>query len=199
MDYYRSISAHLARIPQAKFGTRRPDFAGISKDHLADILKLMRRKPQEHLVSLYFGSWFQMLVQSGIISGDSQQMERGVRSIATDGHLCLSLGQRTVCDLLHRHGVDHEREVGYPGESRFRTDWKIGTTFVEYFGLAGNSEYDLKIAQKKHLAAALKIPLISIYPKDMADAQRLLTKLSAVLPADASRKELDKIQPPSRT
>jgi hypothetical protein len=111
-------------------------------------------------------------------------MERGVRCIAEDGHVCLSLGEKTICDLLHRHGIVHEREVPYPWPSTFRADWAVGGTLIEYFGLTGEPVYDAKTAVKKNLAEEHGLKLIALYPRDLIERSRLLKKLGV----DASSK-----------
>jgi len=48
---------------------------------------------------------------------------------------------------------------------------------VEYFGLAGNPEYDAKTEAKMKVAAEFGVVLIALYPRDLADQSILLEKL----------------------
>jgi hypothetical protein len=123
-------------------------------------------------------------VAAKVLPEGSQQMARGVRCIAEDGHVCLSLGEKTVCDILHRHGIPHEREVAYPGSSAFRADWAVGETLIEYFGLAGDPGYDARTKAKRKLAAEHGLTVIALYPKDLAERSRLLKKLGIDAPRE---------------
>ena len=79
------------------------------------------------------------LVQAGILEDGTRRMVRGTQCIAKDGHVYLSLGERTKVDLPHAHGIPHEKEPHYP-ESNYRADFAVGDVFIEFFGLAGNLE-----------------------------------------------------------
>lgn len=115
-----------------------------------------------------YGSWFQALVASGVLAVGDERRTIGYRTIAADGHLCLSLGERTIDDWLHAHKVAHTREPSYPN-SRYRADWLVNGRLVEYFGLAGVPEYDAKSAAKRVVAGAAGMPLVEITPVDLAD------------------------------
>jgi len=90
--------------------------------------------------------------------------------------MCFSLGEKTIDDYLYKNKIKHEREPKYP-DSNYRADFKIGNTFLEYFGLTGNPEYDTKTKMKKRLCKKYGIKLISIYPKDLASSPKLEKKL----------------------
>jgi hypothetical protein len=94
--------------------------------------------------------------------------------------LCLSLGEKTIDDYLHRNAIPHEREVYYP-DTNYRADFVVGGVFIEYFGLAGNADYDTKILVKKRLCELHKIKLIEIYPKDLISSNGLSKKLEFLI------------------
>jgi hypothetical protein len=101
-----------------------------------------------------------------------------VRSIANDGHVCLSIGEKTIDDLMYAAGIEHTKEPPYP-EGRMRADFQVGSSLVEYFGLVGDEVYDAKIDLKRGLAAKHGRALIEVYPADLADATALAARLSA--------------------
>jgi hypothetical protein len=117
-------------------------------------------------------------------------MTRGTQCLAKDGHVCLSLAEKTIDDLLSTLGIPHEKEAPYP-EGRFRCDFLAGQTYIEYFGLRGNPEYDIKIDQKIALCNRLGLKLLAIYPEDLLQRTTLEKKLAEVgvrdlLPRDAT-------------
>jgi len=189
LRFISELTAVTERVPSARFGTKRADFADLRPSRLADVLKLLRTSPSQECVKSHFGSWFVALVEAGVLPNGSQATNRGIRSVALDGHVCLSLGERTICDLFHRYGIKHRREVPYPGERAFRADWEIGDIFIEYLGLTGDPGYDLKSREKERIAAIHRKELIKIYPRDLANRSSLLRKLELVLGPDALENE----------
>lgn len=113
-----------------------------------------------------YGSWFESLIAAGVVS-DAQRMVFGTRVLASDGHLCSSLGEKQIDDWLYRLGVMHEREPKYPGTA-MRADFLVNGRFVEYFGLAGLPEYDAKSSAKRDLAHRLGLTLVAITGRDLA-------------------------------
>ncbi|MFM2446612.1 MAG: hypothetical protein RI936_1059, partial [Pseudomonadota bacterium] len=76
------------------------------------------------------------------------------------------------------------REPPYPS-SNFRGDFLVNGALVEYFGLTGEPEYDLKTKEKLRICAEAGVALIAIYPSDLANSKKLDNKLrSALAPAD---------------
>ena len=92
------------------------------------------------------------------------------------------LGEKTICDIFHRYGIPHEREVAYPGSRAFRADWAVGETLIEYFGLAGDPGYDERTKAKRKLAVEHGLTMIALYPKDLAERSSLLKKLGIDAP-----------------
>ena len=99
----------------------------------------------------------------------------------------LSSQQSCSAPLVHFHaaldtgnGIIHSKEPRYPYHPRLnpgagkRADWKIGEKLVEYFGLAGNAEYDQRTMEKIELAREERIQLVAIYPEDLFDLEGLL-------------------------
>jgi hypothetical protein len=110
---------------------------------------------------------------------------RGVRSISRCGHLCLSMGEREICEFLFSKKIPHAKEPLYcdhpNGSTAFgamRGDFLVGDVVVEFAGLAGEESYDEKMASKERLALEHDISLIIVTQKDLLS---LDTKLSACL------------------
>ena len=53
--------------------------------------------------------------------------------------------------------------------------------FIEYFGLTGDREYDLKTKEKQRLCKKHGIKLISIYPADLVSSKKLESVLLKAL------------------
>jgi hypothetical protein len=139
----------------------------------------------EHVKSK-FGSWFAALAETGALPEGTQPTPRGVRCLASDGHICYSLDEKRIDDWLSSRGVPHEREPAYPPHpdlnprGRRRADWRVGDTVIEYFGLIGDAAYEKKMDEKILLAGYWAMNLIAIYP---ADLDHLEAKLAALAPA----------------
>jgi len=143
------------------------------------LLKVLERRPTVRRVKVIFGSWFRALVVAGVLDGGAQQMGRGIRCLAKDGHVCLSLGEKMIDDALFALGIPHKKEPAYP-EGNFRADFDVFGVFIEYFGLTGNAAYDTKTNEKQKLLARHGVRLVSIFPKDLVDPRRLNTLLEEV-------------------
>jgi hypothetical protein len=59
-----------------------------------------------------------------------------------------------------------------------RADFKVGSTLVEYFGLAGDANYDAKIELKRSMAAKHRFTITEVYPADLADTTELVIRLA---------------------
>lgn len=176
LAYIKELTEALQRIPPQGFGTGMRDFLDLTRHERLAVLHLLGNKPSDARVAELFGSWFHALVKSGVLDQDAQRTSRGVRCLAKDGHSCLSLGEKTIDDALFSWGIKHEKEPRYPVE-QYRADFAVAGTFIEYFGLAGNPEYDAHATVKKDICRLHGIPLIALYPADLASISRLEKKL----------------------
>jgi hypothetical protein len=176
-DYVKDLVAVIGRIPAANYGEGVYDFRGLSTAQRLGVFELLRdRKPSRAQINNACGSWFGALISSGVLEGDSQKMGRGIRSLASDGHICHSLGERTIDDLLSAAGIEHTREPGYP-EGNFRADFQVGETLIEYFGLAGDPQYDEKTRVKREICTRHGVRLVCLFPQDVVDSAKLLGTL----------------------
>jgi hypothetical protein len=106
---------------------------------------------------------------------------RGIRSISRCGHLCVSMGEREICEYLHENGVSHTKEPLYadlvPEGSEFgamRGDFLVGDLVIEFAGLDGDEAYDAKISTKQSLAEKYGLKLIVVRPGDVKKLSDLL-------------------------
>ena len=117
--------------------------------------------------------WTFLLEEAGFAES-ALRLSRGTLIRARDGHRCLSLGEKAVCDFLHQYGIKHDREPTYPMDSDFnlsgrrRADWRLGDgTFVEFWGLPNDPIYAAKMLQKRELAARHGLILIELTARDI--------------------------------
>ena len=114
LDYLRELSDVLHGVPSNNFGMTKQYFLTLTSEEKLTLLKVLRRKPTLQRVKELFNSWLNALVHAGILEDGTRRMARGTRCLATDGHLCHSLAEKTIDDLLHSRGVTHEKEPRYP-------------------------------------------------------------------------------------
>jgi hypothetical protein len=124
-------------------------------------------------IKKHFKSWFHALVESGILPKGQMITSRGIKCVAKSGNICLSLDEQYIDNYLHDKGYTFIKEPFYPfheiynQKKQLRADWIVKDTYIEYFGLKGESRYDEKIEKKIRLCHDLGIKLIEIYPRDL--------------------------------
>jgi tetratricopeptide (TPR) repeat protein len=175
--YLRSLTDVLQRVPSQGFGEGVDDLRGLSTHERVALLKLLQRKPSVRRVKELFGSWFKALIEAEVLDDDARRLSRGTQCLAKDGHICFSLGEKTIDDTLYSLGIPHEKEVTYP-EGGYRADFAVRNVFIEYFGLTGNPQYDARARQKKEICQRYDVKLICIYPSDLTSPERLASKLT---------------------
>lgn len=180
LKYLQDLASLIERVPSQAFGEGMADLLDMQNEERLALLKLLRIKPSARRVKSVFGSWLNALIQARVLEDGTRKTSRGIQSIAKDGHVCLSLGEKTIDDFLFTRGIQHEKEPRYP-EGNYRGDFKVDSTFIEYFGLAGNPEYDAKTKEKIRLCKKHGIALIAIYPQDLISRKKLEGKLAALL------------------
>lgn len=164
-------------------------FRRIPKDRFHDVMRVLieispyepdyytyYRLKDKSLVNFYkqeFGSWFKALVESGVLEDDSRRLVIGTQCLALDGHECLSLEEKRIDDWLYEHNIHHVREPRYPVDEDLnpnglmRADWAVNDVLIEYFGLAGDADYDRKAELKRAICKNTGIKLIALYRKDL--------------------------------
>lgn len=181
VTYLTDLTQALQQIPHQEFGRGMSDFSGMDFDQKLAVLRALQRKPSIRRVKELFGSLLKALIDSGVLDDDARRMGRGIQCLANDGHVCLSLGEKTVDDYLHANGIGHEKEPAYP-EGNYRADFAVKGAFIEYVGLKGNHEYDEKTKRKQRICKDHGIKLILISPEDLTGGERLRKKLKKLVP-----------------
>lgn len=176
LSYLRDLADTLQRVPNQNFGEGVYDLQGLDYQERLALFQLLKKKPNVHRVKELFGSWLKALVEAGVLENGTRRTSRGTQCLAKDGHVCLSLGEKTIDDFLHSHGIAHEKEPHYP-ERNFRADFLVDGIFIEYFGLKGNPDYDAKTRLKQRICKKHGIRLISIYPSDLVSLKKLRNQL----------------------
>jgi len=128
-----------------------------------------------------YGTYFSALFELELLPDGVLQTKRGIRCVSLDGHECLSLGEKEIDDWLHLNNILHDKEPRYPKHPVYnksglrRADWIVNNSvFIEYFGLAGDSNYDEKTAEKFKLCEELGIKIVGIYRDDLHDLRAKL-------------------------
>lgn len=118
-------------------------------------------------------AWTLLLEAAGFADG-GLRTGRGTLIRSRDGHLCLSLRERTVCDFLHQHSIQHDREPLYPHDPDYnpnglrRADWVLADgTLVELWGLPTDPQYAAKMVEKRLLVERHGLRLVELVDKDL--------------------------------
>ncbi len=177
IKYFKNLIEIIQVIPYQNFGESPSSLRYLNTEQRVAVLKLFDNKPSIKCVKEVFGSWLNALIESEIIEGDAIKMKIGTRCLAKDGHVCLSLGEKTIDDYFFVNKITHDKEPRYP-DGNYKGDFLCGNVIIEYFGLVGKAEYDKKIKEKINICKRHNIKLIEIYPKDLLIKNRLDKKLS---------------------
>jgi hypothetical protein len=117
--------------------------------------------------------WTHLLEEAGF-NEDGLRSSRGTLVRARDGHRCLSLMEKTVCDFLHLNDIKHQREPHYPVDPELnahglrRADWLLDDgTLVEFWGLPKQTDYAAKMREKRKLAVRHGLALVEIVASDL--------------------------------
>jgi hypothetical protein len=105
VEYARNLSLLLKRVPPARYDFSR-DLRRFTTDELLEALRLNRHRPTPECVARVCGSWLQALIDAGVLSNGARKTARGTQCVAEDGHICLSLAEKTIDDYLHSNGID---------------------------------------------------------------------------------------------
>lgn len=151
----------------------------LSESDFEIVLKSLAILPSMHIANQYFGSWTHLLAEANLLELTNRG-KGGYKSIASDGHICLSLGERAICEFLHRQGVLHSKEPMYPKHRELnpnglmRADFEVNGVFIEFAGMMGNPEYAKRMKNKEKLARVKKIKWMKLESAEIQDLERLL-------------------------
>ena len=177
MKQYHAVTGAIPRQDGPGYAFLDEYPVSASPEELLAFLRLIWDWPDRSTVSELFGSWHGALAASGVLGDGTERMSRGVRSIAEDGHLCLSYGERTIDDWLHKQGIAHTREPPYPG-TNYRGDFLVGDLIIEYLGLHGDADYDARSAAKRRAAERAGLDVLEITPRTLGDWDALAIRLA---------------------
>lgn len=97
---------------------------------------------------------------------------------ARDGTLVQSEGERRIADWLTAHGLSYRYDAKYRiiGEFQIRPDFYLpeADVYIEYWGL-DTPQYKMSMYKKQMLYQQEGKRLISVYPTDLPELNRLLT------------------------
>lgn len=111
-----------------------------------------------------FGAWNIAIKEAGL---SPNPVLFAKKHYANDGHKCDSLAEKIIDDWLFSRNIQHERNIHY-FDTKFTADFKIGDTFIEFFGLHGQlKRYDVLMRKKMKLIQQHNLKLISIFPNDI--------------------------------
>ena len=181
LQYLRELAAILGYVPESNFGSSAKGLLeGFDSSQRVKLIKLLGERPTLRLVNSQFGSWFQALKEAEILDDNALRSAMGTKCLATDGHICLSLAEKRIDDLLAALGIAHIREVPYAG-GQFRADFMVGNTVIEYFGLMERDDYKAKAEKKASFCKQHEIPFLALFPEDVANERILTEKLKSLL------------------
>jgi hypothetical protein len=156
--------------------------SGIDDQELQYAMKVSSLLPWKDSVNLLFGSWAHMLEAAGLLSA-RQRGRGGHQSIATDGHHCLSLGERAICEYLTKNGVEHGKEPLYPHHEKLnpnglmRGDFLVHGTIIEFAGMMSNKEYAERMSNKQKLAKLSNISWLKLEASSLIDLEEMLQRI----------------------
>jgi hypothetical protein len=172
----------LEAVPTITF-MNNPQLHNLSDEKQIKVICALLKMPSYKDYEVQFGSWLQALIKAEILKDGVHRTARGFRCIANDGHVCLSLAEKTIDDWLSGHNISHEKEPLYPYDFRLnpsgqmRADWQVDNTFIEYAGMLDEPEYAAKMKDKKELAKKARLSLIVLEPEDVLALDKKLGKL----------------------
>jgi hypothetical protein len=173
-------------IPPTNFQKRRAiheyQQQGIEIELLTAALKVSALLPKRSLAEELFGSWLHLLNEAELLEL-TDRGRGGYRSIASDGHVCLSLGERTICEHLTKLGLVHNKEPMYPFDKELnpngllRGDFEISGAFVEFAGMMQIPAYAERMEAKQKLAKKKKIRWIKLETASQQELEKLVSFL----------------------
>jgi len=130
-------------------------YQNIPREKFITFINLASRAYYPIRYSNVFGSWLKAVIATGYLGPEGIAKGLfGYRVLAKDGHVCNSLIEKTIDDWLFDKSIPHEKEPRYPKivtdylSANVRADWKIGDTYVEFFGLQAKDTYAEKTTAK---------------------------------------------------
>lgn len=142
--------------------------------HETGRIPLKRECPHEKAARKVFGSWNKAIIAAGLTPNPVMFSKK---FIANDGHKCDSLAEKIIDDWFNARKIPHQIHVRYE-RTKFTTDFLVGETYVEFFGLEGQlKRYDKLIERKLQLIKDRHLKFVSVHPSDLFPKSNLDTLL----------------------
>lgn len=87
------------------------------------------------------------------------------RFVAMDGHNVKSSLEYQIDNWLYENGIEHEYEPRI-GNTRYKADFLACQRYIEIWGITDNERYERKREKKMKEYVRLRLPLLSVYPRD---------------------------------
>jgi hypothetical protein len=100
LAFLKDLADVLGKVPTQSFGEGISDFHDMDDEQRLAVLRVLQRKPPTNRVKEIFGSWLKALIEADVLEDGARKTARGIQTIARDGHVCLSLGEKTIDDYL---------------------------------------------------------------------------------------------------
>jgi hypothetical protein len=158
--------------------------SGIDADELSFAVKVSSLLPWHETAKKLFGSWAHLLEGADLLS-NRQRGRGGHQSISTDGHLCLSLGERAICEYLTKNGCAHEKEPMYPfhevlnPNNLLRGDFLVNGVIIEFAGMMSNPNYASRMKTKQTLAKTMKLKWLKLEASSLNDLNLMLEEIKS--------------------
>lgn len=120
----------------------------------------------------FLGGWPHLMNHLGLFV-EERSGHGGYRSFGECGHLCLSNAERSICDVLHKLGIHHDKEVPYPEHAelnpngRLRTDYVFDGRWVEFAGRMADEAYAERMEDKRRILGSHGIQLEIVLPRTL--------------------------------
>lgn len=158
--------------------------SGIELAELTYALKVSALLPWQDSAKKMFGSWAHLLESAGLLK-DRQSGRGGHQSIASDGHHCLSIGERAICEFLTKNGILHDKEPLYPVHHKLnpngllRGDFLVDGIIIEFAGMMSNSDYAKRMSNKQQLAKEMGLNWVKLEASTLEDLQSMLISINS--------------------
>lgn len=188
LDPQVAMDAQIEAVKFLNESTEIPLWSLLPADKYLYFALNLESRPQEELPSFLkvlaalnsgveWESKYHLLSAAGLEQLIPRGKGRGIKSISSCQHLCLSEGERAICETLHQRRISHTREPIYADLivddqglfGMMRGDFLVGDLVLEFAGLTGDETYDTKMQLKRDLCEKFGIRLEVIEPSDLSD------------------------------
>lgn len=125
-----------------------------------------------------FGNWGNAIRAAGF---EPNPVRFSKHFVANDGHPCDSLSEKIIDDWLFARKIPHEVKAKYPWNNGMSADFKVGSYWIELFGLTGQLQsYDRLMKIKLEKVKEYNLNLIGLYLSDLFPNNHLEEKLGVL-------------------